>query len=401
MSPGATHFMYFKTCQCRIQSVSVPIASHRQFLVYHPQYLEYSVQSISSRTTFLHALALVAGFTLVFTLLGASVGLLGNRVLEDFLPLIVRVGSILLVVFALQVAHLKLKYWQWGVFALIIAGLTYWLGGSLFDQSTRLLGAILMGVVVLAGAKWDRLILVVLAVVAGALSWLTSEYGSFFFAGESFYTLLRILETGLVVSLIFFGNLTNVFDREMRMDMGNRMGGVSYLRSGVVGVVFAAGWTPCVGPILASILLLASQTQTAAQGALLLFVYSLGLGIPFLIAGALFSRLTVYLPKFYKWLPTISIISGLLLIFVALLMFTGSLSKLSNVGFLFEGVYELEESLLPETSQISLLIAFVAGLLSFLSPCVLPLVPAYLGYLSGAALGSATAQTEADQSASA
>jgi len=359
------------------------------------------VQSINSRTTFLHALALVAGFTLVFTLLGASVGLLGNRVLEDFLPLIVRVGSVLLVVFALQVAHLKLKYWQWGVLALVIASLTYWLGGSLFDQSTRILGAILMGVVVLAGAGWDRLILAVLAVVAGALSWLTSEYGSFFFAGESFYMLLRILETGLIVALVFFGNLTNVFDREMRVDVGNRMGGVSYLRSVVVGVVFAAGWTPCVGPILASILLLASQTQTAAQGALLLFVYSLGLGIPFLIAGALFSRLTVYLPKFYKWLPTISIVSGFLLILVALLMFTGSLSKLSQVGFLFEGVYELEESLLPETSQISLLIAFVAGLLSFLAPCVLPLVPAYLGYLSGAALGSATAQAEADQSAAA
>ncbi|HEY52519.1 MAG TPA: hypothetical protein G4N94_03590 [Caldilineae bacterium] len=349
------------------------------------------MQSINSRTTFFHALALVAGFTLIFTLLGASVGLLGNRVLEDILPLIIRVGSILLVVFALQVAHLKLKTWQWGVLALVIGGLTYWMGGSLFQQSTRILGAVLMGLVVLAGAGWDRLILAVLALIGGALSWLISDYGSFFYEGQSFYAALRILETVLVIALIYFGNLTDVFDREMRMDMGNRLGGVSYLRSGVVGIIFAAGWTPCVGPILASILLLASQSQTVGQGALLLFVYSLGLGIPFLIAGALFSRLTVYLPKFYKYLPTISIISGFLLILIALLMFTGSLAKLSQVGFLFEGVYDFEESLLPESAQISLLLAFIAGLLSFLSPCVLPLVPAYLGYLSGAALGGAAA----------
>ena len=360
------------------------------------------MQSINSRKTFLHSLAFVAGFTLIFTLLGASVGLLGNRVLEDMLPLIVRVGAILLVVFALQVAHLNLKYWQWGVFALIIAGLTYWMGASLFQQSNRILGAVLMGLVVLAGAGWDRLILAVLALIGGALSWLISDYGSFFYDGQSFYAALRILETALVIALIYFGNYTNVFDREMRMDMGgNRLGGVSYLRSGVVGVVFAAGWTPCIGPILASILLLASQSQTVGQGALLLFVYSLGLGIPFLIAGALFSRLTAYLPKFYKHLPTISIISGLLLILIALLMFTGSLARLSQVGFLFEGVYDFEESLVPETSQITLLLAFVAGLLSFLSPCVLPLVPAYLGYLSGAALGEATASAATDQPAAA
>ena len=379
------------------------------------------MQSINSRTTFFHALALVAGFTLIFTLLGASVGLLGNRVLDDILPLIIRVGSILLVVFALQVAHLNLKYWQWGVFALIIAGLTYWMGASLFQQSAnvqgpglgentrriinwilsaRTLGAVLMGLVVLAGAGWDRLILAVLALIGGALSWLISDYGSFFYDGQSFYVALRFVESALVIALIYFGNLTTVFDREMRLDMGgNRLGGVSYLRSGVVGIVFAAGWTPCVGPILASILLLASQTQTVAQGALLLFVYSLGLGIPFLIAGALFSRLTVYLPKFYKYLPTISIISGLLLILIALLMFTGSLARLSQVGFLFEGVYDFEESLVPESAQISLLLAFVAGLLSFLSPCVLPLVPAYLGYLSGAALGGAAASAAADQPA--
>jgi cytochrome c-type biogenesis protein len=139
-----------------------------------------------------------------------------------------------------------------------------------------------------------------------------------------------------------------------------------------------------VGPILAGILLLASQSQTAWQGALLLGAYSFGLGIPFLIAGALFSRLTVYLPQFYRYLPTISIISGILLFLIAVLMFTNSLAQLAAFGSFFS----LEAGLAVESaSNISLLLAFVAGLVSFLSPCVLPLVPAYLGYLSGATLG--------------
>jgi len=170
------------------------------------------VQSINSRTTFLHALALVAGFTLVFTLLGASVGLLGNRVLEDIMPLIIRVGSIMLVVFALQVAHLKIKIWQWGVLALVIAGLTYWMAGAaLFQQNTRILGAVLMGLVVLAGAGWDKLILAVLALAIGALGWLISDYGSFFYEGQLFYAALRILEAVLVIALIYLGNLTRQF----------------------------------------------------------------------------------------------------------------------------------------------------------------------------------------------
>lgn len=336
---------------------------------------------VHSRATFFHALALVAGFSLVFTLLGASVGLLGGYALYDILPAVVRVGGILLVIFALRVAHLHLSLAGWLAVALLLGGVTYLLNRFPFDPSFRYINAGIIALTILSGARWDRLPLAIFALLIGLLSWITSD---------SLLPAVRIVETLLIIAVIFFGNRTDLFDRELRLDMGGRFGGkASYWRSGLVGVIFAAGWTPCVGPILSGILLLASQTQTVGQGALLLAAYSAGLGIPFLIAGALFSRLAVHLPRFYRHLPTISLISGLLLLLIGLLIFTDSLAQLAQLGFLFN----LEEGLVPESiSQITLLLAFLAGGISFLSPCVLPLVPAYLGYLSGAALGSGRGQ---------
>ncbi|NOZ72611.1 MAG: hypothetical protein GXP38_11990 [Chloroflexi bacterium] len=343
------------------------------------------MQQVSSRTTFLHALALVSGFTLVFTLLGASVGLLGGYALYDVLPIVVRVGAILLVVFALKVAHLRINYLGWALIAFVLAAITYWLDRFQFDPSIRVLHAVVIGLTVLSGAKWDKMVLLGLAVIIGVLSWLSSG---------TLNVAWRVIETFLVVVIVYGGNVSNFFDQELRLDVGNHFGEkASYLRSGLVGVIFAAGWTPCVGPILSGILLMAAGTETVSQGAILLLFYSIGLGIPFLLAGALFSRLTSALPRFYRWLPAISVISGALLIIIALLIFTDSLAQLAQFGTFLN----IEQGLASEGSQISLLIALIAGIISFLSPCVLPLVPAYLGYLSGAALS--TTNLDASQQA--
>ncbi len=339
--------------------------------------------TVSSRVTFLHALALVFGFSAIFTLLGASVGLLGGYALYDALPVITRVGAILLIIFSIKVAHVRMGYLGWGIAAIAFGGVTYWLGYQ-YEQSFRILNAILIALTVFSGAGWDTFVLLIFSVIIGGLSFITSAAPVLW---------LKALETALVIATIYFGNRTDVFDREFRMDMGGKFGGeASYGRSVLVGVIFAAGWTPCVGPILSGILLLAAQEQTWVQGAVLLAAYSVGLGIPFLVAGALFSKLTDYLPRFYKWLPTISLISGILLILIALLLFTDTLSRLSQFG----GFFTLESGLVGEsgTSQISVLFAFLGGLVSFLSPCVLPLVPAYLGYLSGAVFGAAVATAE-------
>jgi len=339
--------------------------------------------TVSARVTFFHALALVLGFTAIFTLLGASVGLVGYA-LYDVLPVITRVGAILLIVFSLKVAHVKMGYLSWALAALVFGGVTYWLDQYQAEQSYRIINALLIALAVFSGAGWDKFVLVILSILIGGLSFITSAAPALW---------LKALEAVLVILTIYFGNRTDVFDREFRMDMGDKFGGeASYWRSGLVGVIFAAGWTPCVGPILSGILLLAATEQTWLQGAMLLAVYSIGLGVPFLIAGALFSKLADYLPKFYKWLPTISLISGILLIFIALLLFTDTLSRLSQYG----GFLNFEQGLAGDTgaAHISLLFAFLGGLVSFLSPCVLPLVPAYLGYLSGAVFGAAAAASD-------
>jgi cytochrome c-type biogenesis protein len=103
-----------------------------------------------------------------------------------------------------------------------------------------------------------------------------------------------------------------------------------YLRSMLIGAAFAVGWTPCIGPILGSILFIASYTQETAKGALLLAAYSLGMGIPFLIIGLAWSYIMPFWRGINRHLALISIISGILLIIVGILMLTGQLTWLSR-----------------------------------------------------------------------
>jgi len=103
----------------------------------------------------------------------------------------------------------------------------------------------------------------------------------------------------------------------------------------VIGSAFAFGWTPCVGPILGSILLLASAKTTALQGALLLTVFSAGLAIPFLLISIAFSRATKYIEKISKYLKWVSIIGGVFLILLGILLLTNNFSLLVQYGFKF------------------------------------------------------------------
>ncbi len=107
---------------------------------------------------------------------------------------------------------------------------------------------------------------------------------------------------------------------------------LGYLSSFLVGLFFAAGWTPCVGPVLSAIFLLATDVRTVGQGICLLGAYSLGLGLPFLLAGLALEAASSRLRRLGRHLKLVSIISGLFLIAVGLAIFTGSLGFLARYG---------------------------------------------------------------------
>ena len=93
----------------------------------------------------------------------------------------------------------------------------------------------------------------------------------------------------------------------------------------IFGAAFAFGWTPCVGPILGSILTLAASSATIGEGAFLLAVFSLGLAVPFLIIAASIGSASAYLLKLSKYLNVITIIGGVFLVFLGILLLTNNL----------------------------------------------------------------------------
>jgi len=108
----------------------------------------------------------------------------------------------------------------------------------------------------------------------------------------------------------------------------------SYPLSFIFGLAFAAAWTPCVGPILGTILTLAATTPGMAFN--LLFAYSLGLGIPFILMGVFFSRSTRIIRAMNKHLKYYSVILGGLIIFLGILVFTNQLAYIANFPLLNE-----------------------------------------------------------------
>jgi cytochrome c-type biogenesis protein len=117
------------------------------------------------------------------------------------------------------------------------------------------------------------------------------------------------------------------FEKKMAMGKIPRFK-TSYMTSFVFGAAFAAGWTPCVGPILGSTFALAATHPAAAYNSLL--AYSIGLGIPFLITGAFFSRATGIIRRMVKHLKYFNFVMGGILVVVGVLLFTNHLILLAN-----------------------------------------------------------------------
>ncbi len=106
-----------------------------------------------------------------------------------------------------------------------------------------------------------------------------------------------------------------------------------YLSSAMMGVFFSAGWSPCVGPVLGTILTLALNGANIAQGALLLAFYSAGLAVPFLLAALGMGRLTELINRYRRFMRITSLATGVLLVVVGVMLMTGTLERLANLGF--------------------------------------------------------------------
>lgn len=137
---------------------------------------------------------------------------------------------------------------------------------------------------------------------------------------------------GLLV--IFFGLFIlgvikfDFINREKKFHLQEKPAG--YLGSVFVGIVFAAGWTPCIGPMLGSILSLATSEGSVLFGIQLLFVYSIGLGLPFLITSLALNTFLHHLPKVTRHMKVITTVSGLILVGVGALLVTDRFTDLTN-----------------------------------------------------------------------
>jgi cytochrome c-type biogenesis protein len=213
-----------------------------------PAYVSYMVGTTppgsptARRVAFHQALAFVAGFTVVFVALWASIGFVGY-LLRDYVGIMRQVGGAVLIVMGLHVA---------GVIRI----------SALYRQVTVPTGRIV---------------------------------------GKS--------ETG---------------------DGTVKVLAPSYARSSLLGVAFAAGWTPCVGPILGGIIGLASLGSSVAQGTVLLIAYAMGLGVPFVLVAVGATAVNQRLVWFRKHEAAVSLVTGAMLIVVGFLMITNLFVKLSG-----------------------------------------------------------------------
>ncbi len=226
---------------------------------------------------FMSALFFVIGFSLVFTLLGASASFIG-QMLRDYQSQIAQIGGGIVIFFGLHFA------------------------GVLLRQNF-------------------------LKELIGVEAFLFALYVFKAISLETFLALSGAL--AIVLGMYMFGVHEYLY-RQFKVEAKTK---VSYLGAFVIGLIFAFGWTPCIGPVLGSILFIASQQDTVGQGAMLLLLFSVGLGIPFLIAGLLFSAFLSFVKRFGKFFGYVEFVGGLLLISLGVLLVLDKLGWFATLGY--------------------------------------------------------------------
>ncbi len=161
---------------------------------------------------------------------------------------------------------------------------------------------------------------------------------TFSLIGQFLYDLSPILsKVGGVVVILFGLHMTGLlripfleYDLRPQSQLDRSR---SFLSSFLMGIFFSAGWSPCVGPVLGSILTIALETGSVALGARLLLFYSAGMAVPFLLAALGIGWVTTALKKHAKALHMVEIVMGAILILVGILLFLGIFEQLARFGF--------------------------------------------------------------------
>lgn len=154
------------------------------------------------------------------------------------------------------------------------------------------------------------------------------------FLGQIFMQNRQLLEKiGGIIIVVFGLQMMGLFSIKMLMSEKRLhtkpKKSTSFLGSVMFGFVFGAGWSPCIGLALSSILILAAQSGTMGSGMFLLFIYSIGMGIPFLLVALLYSRSLNKIRKMHKYIPIIQKVSGAIMIVLGILLYTGLFARLS------------------------------------------------------------------------
>jgi cytochrome c-type biogenesis protein len=233
------------------------------------------------------AIAFVLGLSLVFITLGATASAVGHF-LAHHKSLMAPIAGAIVILFGLHLIG-------------ILGRLSWWVG----------------------------LILTVVLVAIGMLTKIRPGLLGDGIGQTQMYSLALVPLLGPYLSQwlnrdVHFRNLGGADNKKEASPFGGMLSGF------LMGFAFAAGWTPCIGPILAGVLAIAANTQSVGRGVFLLAIYSAGLAIPFLIFALAINQFLRFYQKFRKYLLTMEVASGFLLLAIGLLIFTNRLTLLSS-----------------------------------------------------------------------
>jgi len=201
---------------------------------------------------------------------------------------------------------------------------------------------------------WSRVVTAAIIFVLGFTTVFVLLGAGASFFGQLIQSYKRELEIAAGLVIILFGlhfvGLYRValFYKEARYHRPHHHG-VSYVGAYVIGLAFAFGWTPCIGPVLATVLALAANEASLATGVKLLFVYSLGLGIPFVLAAVAVQPFIAFLQRFRRHLDKVELAMGVVLILTGILFLTGSINWLGSwLIETFPGLAQIEQLVTPQ-----------------------------------------------------